>query len=223
LAILALAADEQVVREQQTVTVGDATEAWRLVWDGKPSTVCGPDEVFMAITCPCYGWAYGEYGKLLLVRSRGDQEIERLDLRPLFGMFDYPDAQKVAGTAYLQRWPLKLSDMDRETSGDRHLIAEIKRRPAPKIMKVADYDREGSQTEFLMQVGTLPCGKRQFAAIGVTRTVPHLHALTSVSHPERPLIMPEAAWQALLRSPRPTVVLICVPSVSVRTLSGGAG
>jgi hypothetical protein len=199
-AFLALAADRQVVREQQTVTVEYATETWRLMWDGKPSSVCGPDEVFMAITCPCSGWAYGESGKLFLVRSRGGQEIERMDLRPLFREYE------VAGTAYLQRWPLKLSDMHREANGDRSLIAEIKRRPAPEIMKLADYDRDGSQTEFLMQVGTLPCGKRQFAAIGVTKAVPHLHALTSVSHPDKPLIMPEHAWQALLRSPLPTVV-----------------
>jgi len=89
------AADEQVVREQRTVIVDEAKEKWQLVWDGKPSTVCGPDEVYMAITCPCSGWAYAEYGKLFLVRSRGGHEIERVDLRPLFGMFDYPEARPV--------------------------------------------------------------------------------------------------------------------------------
>jgi hypothetical protein len=55
-------------------------------------------------------------------------------------------------------------------------------------------------------VTPLPCGKLQFAAIGVTKAVPHLHALTSVSEPDTPLIMPEAAWQALLKSPGPTAV-----------------
>jgi hypothetical protein len=124
----------------------------------------------------------------------------------LFGKFDYPEAEKVDGSAYLQRWPLTLSDMDRENNGDPNLIAEIKRRSAPVIMKFADYDRPGAPTEFLIQVGTLPCGKLQFAAIGVTRTDPNLHALTSISHPETPLLMPLAAWQALLKGQGPTAV-----------------
>jgi len=200
------AADVQVVREQKNVMVEGTKETWRLVWGNKPGTVCGPDEVYMAITCPCSGWAYAEYGELSLVRNRGSREIERMDLGPLFGKFDYPEANKVAGSAYLQRWPLKLSDLDRENNGDPHLIAEIERRPAPDVMKFADYDRDGAATEFLIQVETLPCGKLQFAAIGVTKTIPHLHALTSVAHPNTPLIMPLTAWQALLQSPGPTAV-----------------
>lgn len=200
------ASDGQVVREQRTVIIGMAQERWRLVWDGKPSPICGPDEVYIAITCPCSGWAYGEYGKLSLVRSQGRREIERMDLSPLFGKFDYPVAERVEGSAYLQRWPLKADDMDREHNGDPNLIREIKRRPLAKIIKLMDYDRDGSATEFLIQVGTLPCGKHQFATIGVTKAVPHLHALASVSHPDTPLIMPEAAWQALLKSPNPTAI-----------------
>lgn len=200
------AADEQVVREQESATVNGARETWRLIWEKKPATVCGPDEVSMAITCPCSGWAYAEYGKLSLVRSRGGREIERMDLRPLFGKFDYPEADKVDGSAILQRWPLKLSDIDRENNGDPKLITEIKRRRAPNIMRFADYDRDGAQTEFLMQVGTLSCGKLQFAAIGVTKAIPHIHALTSATQPDTPLMMPLRAWKALLRSPGPSAV-----------------
>lgn len=199
-------AAEQVVREQRAVVVDGARETWRLVWDGAPRAVCGPDDVSMAITCPCSGWAYAEYGKLSLVRSRGGREIESMDLRPLFGAFDYPEADKVEGSAYLQHWPLKLGDMDRENKGDPSLLAEIKRRPASVIMQFAAYDRSGAPTQFLIQVGTLPCGKLQFAAIGVTRAVPRLHALTSVAHPDTPLVMPKAAWLALLRSSGPTTV-----------------
>lgn len=162
----------------------------------------------MAITCPCSGRAYGESGKLSLVRNRGGHDFERMDVGPLFGKFDAPEAAKVEDPAYLPHWPLKLSDLDREDHGDPTLIAEIKRRPATEIMKFADYDRDGAATEFLIQVGTLPCGKLQFAAVGVTKSDPHLHALTSIAHPETPLIMPEAAWQALLKGPGPTVVPI---------------
>jgi hypothetical protein len=205
LIICARAADKQVVREQHAVVIDGARETWRLVWEGKPATVCGPEDVSMAVTCPCSGWAYAEYGKLSLVRNRGGRDVERMDLRPLFDRFDGPN-DKVNGSSYLQRWPLKPTDLDRENKRDPRLVAEIKRRPPPDIMKLADYDRDGAATEFLIQVGTLPCGKHQFAAVGVTKTDRRLHALTSVSHPDSPLIMPEAAWQALLEGPGPTVV-----------------
>ena len=73
-------------------------------------------------------------------------------------------------------------------------------------MRFADYDRDGEATEFLIQVGTLPCGKWQFAAVGVSAREPRLHALSSAAKPDAPLIMPLAAWQALLRSPGPEAV-----------------
>jgi hypothetical protein len=131
MVITAVHSDEmpkQYIREQRTVRVQGVKETWQLVWEGKPSTVCGPDEVFMAITCPCAGYAY------------------------------------------------------------------------------ADYDRDGNATEFLLQVGTLPCGKLQFSAIGVSANEPHLHALTTAGKPDVPLIMPVNAWEALLKSSRPQTV-----------------
>jgi len=205
-AILAAASAvaEPVVREEKAVTVNGVRETWRLVWDAPPATVCGPEDVSMAITCPCSGLAYGEYGKLSLVRTRDGREIERMDLRPLFGQFDDPD-DKVAGLAYVTRWPLAQTDADREAKHDAGLIDDIKRRPAPVIMNFADYDRNGSASEFLLQVGTLPCGKHQFAAIGIASDG-RLRALSSVAHPETPLMMPLAAWQALAKSAGPTVV-----------------
>jgi hypothetical protein len=202
----ARAAAEQVTREQRTLVVDGVKETWRLLWEAKPAAVCGPGEVAVAVTCPCSGWAYAEYGELALVRSRGGREIERMDLRPLFGQLDYPAADNMDGSAVLQRWPLKPDDLDRESKGDPNLVAEIKRRAAPVIMNLADYDRGGASTKFLIQVGALPCGKLQFAAIGITPKAPKLHALTSSAHPDTPLVMPLAAWQALLKSPGPTAV-----------------
>ena len=195
---------EPVVREEKTVTINGASETWRLVWDAPPATVCGPEDVSMATTCPCSGLAYGEYGKLSLTRTRDGREIERMDLRPLFGQFDDPD-EKVAGLAYATRWPLAPADVDREDKHDAGLIAEIKRRPAPVIMDFADYDRNGSASEFLLQVGTLPCGKHEFAAIGIASDG-RLRALSSTAHPAAPLMMPLAAWQALAKSAGPTTV-----------------
>jgi hypothetical protein len=200
----ARAAGEQIVREQRAVVIHGARESWRLVWESRPAAVCGPGEE-IATTCPCSGWAYAEHGKLSLVRNRGGREIERMDLRPLFKEFELPD-DKANGSAYLQRWALKSNDMDRQNTSDPNLVADIERRPPTGIMKLADYDRDGAATEFLVQVGTLPCGKRQFTAIGVTRAVRQLHALTSVSHPDKPLVMPETAWRALLKGPGSTAV-----------------
>jgi len=199
-------AAEPVVREQRTAVVAGVEEVWQLVWDGQPATVCGPEDISNATTCPCAGLAYGEHGKLSLVRRRADKEVERMDLRPLFGLdpFDGP-GDEVKDSAYLQRWPLKDDDLDREKR-EPDLAAEIKQRPAPTIMTFADYDRDGRATEFLLQVGTLPCGKLQYAAIGVTKKNPRLHALTSVAHPKKPLVMPRHAWEALLKGPGPAAV-----------------
>ena len=196
----------ELVREQRQVRVGDATETWQLIWEAKPSSVCGPEEVDMAITCPCSGWAYGQYGKLALKRLRKGREVERIELAPFFGQFDYPYADKLKGTAYIQRWPMKDDDFDRENRGDKTLIADIERRPTTELMKLADYDHDGNATEFLLQVGTMPCGKLQFAAFGVSPNDPHLHALSSAAHPNQPLFMPMDAWNALLKSNKPTEV-----------------
>lgn len=205
-AILAAASAraEPVVREEKAVTINGVGETWRLIWDAPPATVCGPEDVSMAATCPCSGLAYGEYGKLSLTRTRDGREIERMDLRPLFGQFDDPD-EKVAGLAYATRWPFAPTDVDREDKHDGGLIADIKRRPAPVIMNFADYDRNGAASEFLLQVGTLPCGKHQFAAIGIASDG-RLRALSSAAHPGAPLTLPLAAWQALAKSAGPTVV-----------------
>ncbi len=199
-------AGEPVLREQRSVRVQGAKEVWQLVWEGKPSAVCGPEEGDIAITCPCSGLAYGEYGKLFLVRNRDGREIERLDLGPLFGKAGYLDADQNEGAAYVQRWPWKIGDFDRQARDDPTLLSDIERRPAPLIMRLADYDRDGEASEFLIQVGTLPCGKWQFAALGVSAKQPHLHALASAANPDTPLIMPLNAWQALLKGPGPHTV-----------------
>jgi hypothetical protein len=88
------------------------------------------------------------------------------------------------------------------------LPAEISRRAAPTVMRFGDYNQDGAETEFLLQIGTLPCGKVQYAAIGVTAGNPHLHALGSAAHPDALLAMPLPAWHALLlKRPQSTVAL----------------
>ena len=72
LAVAAGARAEQastLLREQRWVTIGGKTERWRLEWEAPPQPVCAPDEDYWA-TCPCSGFAFGESGKLDLVRFR---------------------------------------------------------------------------------------------------------------------------------------------------------
>jgi hypothetical protein len=194
------------IREQRTVTVGGVKEVWRLVWTGKPSLMCSPHEAEMAITCPCSGWAYGEAGDLSLVRLRDGKPVDRMRLGPLYGKYDYPAGEVAPGQAYLQRWAVRDGDWDRRQ--DSTLAAEIMRRRPTTIMQLADYDHDGRATEFLIQVGTLPCGKRQFAAVGVSAKAERLHALGSPAHAGKALVMPLRAWQALLKTARPKPLII---------------
>jgi hypothetical protein len=197
-------ADDPLVREQRTLSVDGVREIWQLVWETAPRPACGPEDISIAVACPCAGIAYGEAGKLALVRKRGDAEVERMELSPVFGQFDGPE--DLDGMAALVRWPMLEGDAGRESKGDPTLVADIKRRPAPGILRFADYDRDGAETEFLLPVGTLPCGKVQYAAIGVSAAEPHLHVLHSAAHPEAMLAMPLPAWHALLLKPEGTTV-----------------
>ena len=197
-------ADGPVLREQRSLSVAGVAETWQLVWAAPPQPACGPEDVATATSCPCSGTAYGEAGMLALVRKRGVAEIERLALNPLFGQFDGPpDAD---GMATLIRWPVLDGDLARAGKNDPTLAAEIARRPAPTIMRFADYDHDGAETEFLLPVGTLPCNKVQYAAVGISAQDPHLHAFGSAVHPDAMLAMPLAAWHALLVRPGATTV-----------------
>lgn len=205
-AMTATAATPERIREEERVTVQGAQEVWRLVWSGKTQLICSPHEVEMAITCPCSGTAYGESGRPSLVRMRRGREVERLALGPLFRRdLDGPGVLP-PGEGYLQRWPERDDDMDRNLRDDPKLAADIMRRPDVRIMTFADYDHDGHATEFLLQVATLPCGKRQYIAVGVSATSPLLHPIGSAAHPNKPLVLPAQAWAALLKSPRPKPV-----------------
>lgn len=204
LAGFATHASEVVVREERTIMVAGHRETWRLEWQGKPVKACGADAVYMAITCPCAGLAYGEAGQLWLVRRRGGRDIEHLDLTPLFGKFDGPG--DVDGMATAQRWPMRDKDSDREADEDPKLIKDIEHRKPVRLMAFADYDHDGNATEFLLQVGTLPCGKLQLAAVGISPANPHLHVFGSVAHPNDPLMMSQWVWERLKQSGKPKEV-----------------
>ncbi|WP_176399626.1 hypothetical protein [Novosphingobium sp. B 225] len=200
----ALAAPAQLLREQRAVTLGGAAETWQLVWQGRPRSICGPEDVEMAITCPCTGFAYGELGKLDLVRLRGGKVVDRMDLGPLFSDLPADDAD---GLAAMQWRQMVSRDFDAAADGSsKAFLAEVAKRPGPRMMRLADYDHDGVASEFLVQVSAGPCGHTEYAAVGVSKAQPKLHALSSKDNPASPLVLPGSAWQALL-GPKPRTVV----------------
>ncbi len=192
----ALAAPAQFLREQRTVGAGGAAEVWQLAWQGRPRSICGPEDVEMAITCPCTGFAYGELGKLELQRKRGGKVVDRMDLGPLFR--ELP-ADNSDGLAAMQWRQMTQHDFDTAADGSsKAFLAQVAKRPGPRVMNMADYDHDGVASEFLVQVSAGPCGHTEYAAVGVSKARPKLHALGSMANPDDPLVMPGSAWHALL-------------------------
>lgn len=190
-------AQGEFLREQRAVAVGGTTETWQLIWTGRPESICGPDEPEAAITCPCSGFAYGEMGKLDLVRKRNGRQIDRMALGPLFTETEL-FADNSEGLAAMQWRPMQDRDWKDGGRQDSAFLAEVRSRPGPRVMRPADYDNDGVESEFLVQVDTLPCGKHQFAAVGVSKANPRLHAFSSSANPSKPLTMPEHIWRSLL-------------------------
>jgi hypothetical protein len=76
----------------------------------------------------------------------------------------------------------------------------VHKRADVKILKLADYDHDGRATEFTLQIGATPCGHSDNIVVGISRQRATLHALTSVAHPERPLILERHIWNEFLHS-----------------------
>lgn len=194
----------EFLREQKTVAVAGRSELWQLVWEGKPKPICGPQDVEMAATCPCFGFAYGEMGKLALIRKRGGRVVDRLALGPYFEDLPESDSKGLAA----MRWrPMHPRDFDQAGEAvSPAFLAQVAKRPGPRVMQMGDYDRDGNASEFLVQVAAGPCGHTEFMLFGVSRARPRLHAFGSADHPGDVLVMPGAAWQALLTAPGSTSV-----------------
>jgi hypothetical protein len=197
LGLLAIAATPaQFLREQKAVTVNGHRELWQLVWEGKPKPICGPQNVEMAVTCPCTGYAYGEMGRLSLVRKRDGKALDQLALGPFFS--DLPESNS-KGLAAMQWRPLASTDFDRANDGSSPaFLKDVAQRRGQPVMQMADYDKDGNATEFLVQVSAGPCGHTDYALFGVSKAQPKLHAFGTAIHPADVLVLPGSAWQALL-------------------------
>jgi len=184
-----------IIREEVGVLVGGTHERWSLEWRGRPTEICSPGSE-VATTCPCDGFAYGETGAVDLVRRRTGERDERLSLDPLF---KNADGGPVGPTApVLQRWPMLVSDIGGGEGDSAALDRQVRARDVVRLMIPGDYDHDGQATEFLLQVGTAPCGKRKMVLVGVSKAQPTLHAFASVAHPDRPLILDDRVWRELL-------------------------
>ena len=188
----------ETVREEKTVIVDGSREVWRLVWEDRPSAFCGAADAPSALTCPCSGFAYGEQGKLALVRAKGDGTEERLELGSAFNPKTFFEGGLESGHAALSRWPVLDSDLGHQDDGT--LATAVPKRPLTDVMQLADYDHDGQATQFLLQVDSQPSGKREMVLVGVSRQQPHLHIFSSVEEPQKPLVLGVWVWEALRRS-----------------------
>ena len=188
---------QTLVREDHVVRVDSVAERWLLVWQSPPQPVCGPEDPAWS-TCPCQGFAFGEMGRLDLVRRRPGYSDERFPLAPLFSYGEVPSLQYDVVPAALQRWPVLNTD-----DFENHSVAfakQVRQRPTVKTIHVRDYDHDGRATEFPLLIASGPCGHDGVIVIGISRKQPRLHAFTSIAHPERPLILEAHIWEELLHS-----------------------
>lgn len=191
----AIAGDRNLLhREHHQIIVDGTKELWSLQWLIPPHPVCGPDDPAW-MTCPCMGFAFGEGGDLVLVRKKPGQKKEVLALSQFFHGNDSPG---YAGEASLRRWDVQEKDMDLALSSK--FVTHIRTRPLSTVMNFKDYDHDGRATEFVLQVGTLPCGKQTSVLLGISRRKPHLHSFSTSEHPERPLILQSQHWESLRRA-----------------------
>ena len=203
--IVAFAGDgKPVIREERKIIINGVEELWQLEWAHTPSPACGPEDAEWS-TCPCSGFAFGESGELTLVRKRQGQKDERLSLSPFFSDdYDSPAASSTS-KAVLARWAVH--EKDYEDSDKPDFVARVRNRPLMRIMNYKDYDHDGNPTEFMVQVGTLPCGKLMSIVVGISKASPHLHAFSSVKQPKQPLTLQAHQWEALSKAKAPIKVI----------------
>jgi hypothetical protein len=185
-AVPALAAPPKpVVREEKQVTVDGRVETWRLVWQKPPKPFC--NDASMARTASCDGFAYGEAGRLDLVRIVRNREIDRLGLTPLFrhsleGAVDGPVL------ARLRRWPVEDADADRFDNDTRKLAPVLAKRPSVKVLMFEDFDGDGRALEWVLQTDGIDSSLSPAIAIGLDAKG-KLAAIATAEHPERPLVL----------------------------------
>jgi hypothetical protein len=170
------------------VQVNGSHETWKIEWKLIPKPYCPPAED--SLTCPCSGFAYGERGKLDLVRTHAGREIERLDLGQFFGTADL---------AILQKWSM-LNDGVEDFIYHPEFANRVRQRPVVRVIQLKDYNHDRMPTKFFLQTDVASCGKILGVVVGVSARNLHLHALGTVHNPDKPLVPQKREWDALLAS-----------------------
>jgi hypothetical protein len=194
-----------LVREQHAVHVNGAYETWKLEWESMPESACGPDDVAVALACPCSGFAYGEAGRLSLVRLRPGATREVLDLT---GFYRHELLPVPGNLAVLQRWlpvPATAHDEDDDWhhASDFNFMARVRSRGAAPVMRIGDYNHDGQASELLLQVGTQGCGRHLMVLVGVSKYNNRLHVFASADAPDVPLELDAQTWEAVRSSAKP--------------------
>jgi hypothetical protein len=198
-----------LVREQHAVQVNGAYETWKLEWETLPASACGPDDVAVALACPCSGFAYGEAGVLSLVRLRPGTNRELLDLTGFYR----PENLPVTGNlAVLQRWvpvPATAHDEDDDWhhASDFNFVSRVQARGTAPVMRIGDFNHDGQASEFLLQVGAQGCGRHLMVLVGVSRRNTRLHVFASAEAPDVPLELDAQTWEAVRGSAKPVRAL----------------
>jgi hypothetical protein len=198
-----------LVREQHAVQVNGAFETWKLEWETLPASACGPDDVSVALACPCSGFAYGEAGHLSLVRLRPGATRELLDLT---GFYRHEYLPVPGNLAVLQRWlpvPATAHDEDDDWhhASDLNFLSRVRARGAANVMRIGDFNHDGQASEFLVQVGAQGCGRHLMVLVGVSKYNKRLHVFASAEAPDLPLELDAQTWEAVRRNAGPIRVL----------------
>jgi hypothetical protein len=174
-----------VAREAHVVDVDGVRELWTLRWRDAPRAWC----MQSGYEPPCQGFAYGEIGSLELVRERPGEPADALLLDSLF-----PD-----GVAKLAKYAVLADDVSFMKPD------VIRQRPVLEKMELRDYDHDGRDTEFVLQVdAALP--HLPSVVVGISTREPRLHVFRSESEPGKPLALPNPRDWEYVRS-RSTVTL----------------
>jgi hypothetical protein len=180
----------QIVREERTIEVHGVIETWKLEWRSPPKSGCGPDDPGNSLVFACAGFAYGERGDLELVRVHPGLTDDRLSLNFLF-------AHSYLGLGtILQKWPTDPNDSMKGSD----LFAKVRKRPVVSIMQIADYDNDGTASEFFLHTNTLPSTKQEGVIVGLQRRRDHLSVFGSAKRPNIPLLLLQGEWEALRKS-----------------------
>jgi hypothetical protein len=166
---------EAITREEVELQNGSLRERWRLAWTDPPLPHCRDTEGIPS--CPCQGFEDGEIGHLVLERRRPHARAELLDLGGLFA--DEP-RESLTGFAALPG-----------------------RAGAPRILDLADYDRDGRALEFPLRIGSEGCGHGRHVLVGVLAGHAELSVATTEEHPDRPLMLDsDTDFRALAKTGR---------------------